>query len=38
MAIDRGLPVQDIDTKTLTAKLRAQRATMEWKPTAAGGR
>ncbi len=31
MAIDKGLAVQDIDTKALAAKLRAQGAVMEWR-------
>ncbi len=30
MAIDAGVAVQDIDTQTLTRKLRAQRAVMDW--------
>jgi hypothetical protein len=30
MAIDKGIAVQDIDTRTLTMKLRAQGAIMEW--------
>jgi hypothetical protein len=38
MAIDRGLALQDIDTTALTAKLRAERAVMEWKPAAASAR
>jgi ribulose 1,5-bisphosphate synthetase/thiazole synthase len=32
MAIDAGLAVQDVDTKALTEKLKAQRAVMEWTP------
>ena len=34
MAIDANEPVQTIDAKALTAKLRAQRAVMEWTPPA----
>jgi hypothetical protein len=30
MALEGGKPVQDIDTRALTAKLRAQGAVMEW--------
>jgi hypothetical protein len=30
MAIDGGIPLQDIDTQALTAKLRGQKAVMEW--------
>jgi hypothetical protein len=30
MAIDSGKPVQDIETRALTAKLRAQGAVLEW--------
>ncbi len=30
MAIDSGKPVQDIDTRALTARLRAQGAVLEW--------
>jgi hypothetical protein len=33
MAIDAGVDVQEIDTKALTAKLRAQRAVMDWTPS-----
>ena len=32
MAIDAQSPVQDIDTRTLTAQLRSQGAVMEWVP------
>jgi len=32
MAIDKGLAVQDIDTKALTTALRAQGAVLEWTP------
>jgi hypothetical protein len=32
MAIDAGVAVQDIDSRALTSKLRAQRAVMEWTP------
>ena len=36
MALDKGIAVQDIDTKQLTAKLREQRAMLEWsRPEAA---
>lgn len=35
MAIDKRSPVQDVDAQALTAKLRAQRAVMEWTPPAA---
>jgi len=35
MAIDAKISVQDINTRALTAKLREQKAVMEWKP--AGG-
>jgi len=31
MAIDKKVAVQEIDTKALTARLRAQGAAMEWK-------
>ena len=31
MAIDKGIAVQDVDTGALTAKLRSQRAIMEWR-------
>jgi hypothetical protein len=31
MAIDGKIPLQDIDTITLTARLRSQRAVTEWK-------
>ena len=34
MAIDGHKAVQDIDTSTLTAKLKSQRAVMEWAPPA----
>lgn len=34
MAIDKRIAVQDVDTKALTAKLRAQKAVMEWTPVA----
>jgi len=30
MAIDSGKPVQDIETRALTARLRAQGAVLEW--------
>jgi carbamoylphosphate synthase small subunit len=30
LAIASGKPVQDIDTRALTARLRAQGAVMEW--------
>ncbi len=34
MAVDRGVAVQDVDTRALTARLRSQRAVMEWnRPT-----
>lgn len=32
MAIDAGLAVQDVDPKALIAKLRAERAVIEWRP------
>jgi hypothetical protein len=32
MAIDKKTAVQDVDTKALIAKLRAQRAVLEWTP------
>lgn len=32
MAIDKGTAVQDVDAKALTAKLRTQKAVMEWTP------
>jgi len=35
MAIDKKIAVQDVDTKTLTAKLRQQKAVMEWTPPTA---
>lgn len=38
MAIDGKVAVQDIDVKALTAKLRAQRAVMEWSPPASAQR
>ncbi len=31
MAIEKGIATQDVDTAALTAKLRSQRAVMEWK-------
>lgn len=31
MAIDKGIGLQDVDTGALTAKLRSQRAIMEWR-------
>ena len=34
MAIEKGMAVQDIDTRALTRKLRSQGVVMEWKPTA----
>ena len=34
MAIDKNAAVQDIDTHALTAKLREQKAVMEWVPPA----
>jgi hypothetical protein len=34
MAIDAGVAVQDIDSRALTSKLRAQHAVMEWTPPA----
>ena len=30
MAVDKRVAVQDIDTAALTARLRGQRAVMEW--------
>jgi carbamoylphosphate synthase small subunit len=35
MAIDKNTAVQDIDTHALTAKLRKQKAVMEWRPAEA---
>jgi hypothetical protein len=32
MAMDKGVAVQDIDAKALTARLRSQGAVIEWKP------
>jgi hypothetical protein len=32
LAIAGGFPVQDVDSKTLTTTLRAQRAVFEYKP------
>lgn len=34
MALEKKMAVQDIDTKTLSAKLREQGAVFEWKPPA----
>ena len=34
MAIDAGVAVQDVDSRALTARLRGQRAVMEWTPPA----
>ena len=35
MAIDKRTAVQDVDPKALTAKLRQQKAVMEWTPPTA---
>ena len=32
MAIDKKIAVQDVDTRSLTAKLRTQHAVLEWTP------
>ena len=32
MAIDAGVAVQDVDAARLTARLRSQRAVLEWTP------
>jgi FAD dependent oxidoreductase len=32
MAIQQKVPLHDIDTKALTARLRSQRAVLEWIP------
>src|SRR5262249_35259622 len=37
LAIDAGVPVQDIDIRALTARLRAQHAVLEWTPQAQSG-
>ena len=31
MAVEKGIAVQDVDVQALNAKLRAQRAVMEWR-------